>query len=424
MLIIIAPFLASKHFSNKTNTLKAPMDLTSAHPYWLLNNGLLHNYPHLDRHLEADVTVIGGGITGSLIAHKLTEIGKKVIVIDRRDIALGSTAACTALLQYEIDVSLVDMAEKIGLESANRAYRLSHWSIDELARICSTLNPSVGFEKKTSIYLADSEDAAEHLHREFIARDAIGLDVDLLDNTQIQNRFPLKGTAALVTNQAATCDPHRLCHELLQAAMSQGCQVYDRTEMLKLETRNDKLVIRTNRGYDITTTDIVMATGYEASDMLKEKVVDLDSTYALVSEPLDQSCPWKKDWILWQAQTPYLYLRLTPDGRLMAGGEDDEFQNATLRDASLPSKTKTIQRKLHDLLPGMVWEPEFSWAGTFGKTQDGLAYIGIPEEHPHIYFALGFGGNGVTFSCIARDVIAAEFQGNPHPDANLFRFGR
>ncbi len=400
------------------------MDLTSDHPFWLLNNGLVQTYPALEEEAECDVCVIGGGITGSLIAHKLTELGMSVVVLDKRDIALGSTAACTALLQYEIDITLVEMAEKIGLEKAQRAYRLSSWSISELERITAKLNPSVGFEKKISIYLADDEEQAELLEREAAARQEIGLDAELLSISQIEQRFPFHGTAALITHQAATCDPHRLCHALFTEAMKRGCRVYDRTEMLKLETKEDGLTIRTNRGYDVKCKDIVVATGYEASQLLSEDVVDLDSTYAFVSEPLSQPCAWDPNWILWQASKPYLYLRMTSDGRLMGGGEDDEFQSPKLRDASLKSKTKTIQRKVHDLIPDLRWEPEFSWAGTFGKTDDGLAYIGIPEEHPHCYFALGFGGNGVTFSCIAREVIAGELTGNRHPDADLFRFGR
>lgn len=85
------------------------MDLTSDTPFWSVKNGLITTYPPLRADTSCDVVVIGAGITGSMLAHRLTADGHKVIVIDRRDICTGSTSASTALLQYEIDITLVEM---------------------------------------------------------------------------------------------------------------------------------------------------------------------------------------------------------------------------------------------------------------------------------------------------------------------------
>lgn len=81
------------------------MDLKSGYPYWVVKNGLLHAFPPLQQDLRCDVAVLGGGISGALIADELVAHGHEVVVIDRRDIGWGSTAASTALLQYEIDTS-------------------------------------------------------------------------------------------------------------------------------------------------------------------------------------------------------------------------------------------------------------------------------------------------------------------------------
>ena len=58
--------------------------------------------------------VVGGGITGALIADELSAHGHEVAVIEQRDIGWGSTAASTALLQYEIDTHLLELAERYG----------------------------------------------------------------------------------------------------------------------------------------------------------------------------------------------------------------------------------------------------------------------------------------------------------------------
>jgi glycine/D-amino acid oxidase-like deaminating enzyme len=83
------------------------------------------------------------------------------------------------------------------------------------------------------------------------------------------------------------------------------------------------------------------------------------------------------------------------------GGEDEPFVDEDRRDALIASKVETLVRKMHELKPTIEFEPEFQWAGTFAETEDAMPYIGPHPEHPNMLLALGYGGNGVTFSSIA-----------------------
>src|SRR5512142_302559 len=96
------------------------MDLVSDRPLWPLLDGLPEAYPRLHGDARAHVAVIGGGVTGALVAHALVGAGLDTIVIDKREIGWGSTAASTALLQYELDVPLVELREQIGSADADR----------------------------------------------------------------------------------------------------------------------------------------------------------------------------------------------------------------------------------------------------------------------------------------------------------------
>ena len=69
-------------------------------------------------------------------------------------------------------------------------------------------------------------------------------------------------------------------------------------------------------------------------------------------------------------------------------------------------------------------EIAYAWAGTFGTTDDGLAYIGPSPEWTNAYFALGYGGNGITMSLIAAEMIVDHYLGRANADAKLFRFDR
>ena len=99
------------------------MDLKSGYPYWAVKNGLMHAFPALECDLRCDVAVVGGGVSGALIANELAAHGFEVAVLEQRDIGWGSTAASTALLQYEIDTHLTDLARMVGEDDAVRAYR-------------------------------------------------------------------------------------------------------------------------------------------------------------------------------------------------------------------------------------------------------------------------------------------------------------
>ena len=128
--------------------------------------------------------------------------------------------------------------------------------------------------------------------------------------------------------------------------------------------------------------------------------------------------------MLWNTAKPYLYLRGTNDNRIIIGGRDEEFFSHIKRDKLIPSKAKQLEKEFKKIFPSSPFKTEFSWAGTFGSTKDGLPYIGNYKRLPNSFFALGFGGNGVTFSQVAGEMIAALVKGKKNKDVDIFSFER
>jgi glycine/D-amino acid oxidase-like deaminating enzyme len=106
------------------------------------------------------------------------------------------------------------------------------------------------------------------------------------------------------------------------------------------------------------------------------------------------------------------------------GGEDEDIDDETLRDALLTAKIEALQAKTKALLPALDVTADFRWTGTFGESEGGLPSIGAVPEMPGCYAVLGYGGNGITFALIASQILAAELGGARDPDADLFAFGR
>lgn len=400
------------------------MDLVSPQPFWPLKNGLLSVYPPLREDVTCDVVVLGGGISGALVAERLSREGLDVVLVEKRDVGGGSTSASTALLQYEIDTPLVELIDLYGREDAERAYLLCLGSIDAIEKLATDLQIECTFQRRKSVYLASRRRDGKLLRQETAARRAAGIEADYLDENDVRARFSFSRPGAISSAHGAQLDCYKFTHALLAKAAEHGARIYDKTIVEKHEPAESGVRLTTDRGCVVQARHAVYATGYESQNHLPQKVVALKSTYALASEPLDAFPGWWERCLLWETAHPYSYLRTTDDNRAIIGGEDDDFRNPARRDALVDKKTDRLAEKFRDLFPGIELDVAYRWAGTFGETKDGLAYIGEVRQMPHCHFVLGFGGNGITYSVIAADLISNALFQRPNPDARLFRFDR
>ena len=401
------------------------MDLKSNEPFWLVKNGILNSYPSLKETVECEVLVIGGGITGSLIAHQMVKDGYETVLIDRREIGNGSTSATTSMLQYEIDVPLYELIDQIGEEGAVKAYKACSKSIDDLDKITQELNSEAGFERKESLYYASKKKDVSWLKNEFEARKNAGFNIKWIEKEEILERYEFENTfGGILSSQGASVDAFHLAHELLAFNSKKGLRVYDKTEMDSVEIKKGFNLVTTKTGQKIKAQKIIYAIGYESAHLIKEKFVDLKSTFAMVSEIDEKGSEKLNNTLFWNTSDPYLYMRTTSDGRVLIGGGDEDFRDPEKRDAMIDKKEKEILRDLKDLLPNYHFYTDFTWAGTFGETKDGLPYIGEHKDFPNSYFVLGFGGNGITFSVTGMEMASAFMKNKNHPLTEYFKFGR
>ncbi len=400
------------------------MNLTTGYPYWLINSGLVAAYPKLEHSIKTDVVIIGGGISGALAAYYITNAGLECKVVDGRTIGLGSTCASTSLLQYELDKPLSILADQIGFQSAARAYVMCSEAIDTLQSISKKIKFKL-FEKQKSLFFAAYKKDRKLIEAEFTFRKKAGFQLQLLDENEVRQRFGFSAPAAILSSQGATTDAYMLTHALLQSIIKKGNEVFDRTLISKIEYRRNGVKLFTEKGHSITAKKIVNASGYEITEFVDKKIVKLNSTYALASENIQSPVPvWKDKTLLWNTADPYLYMRLTKDNRVIIGGRDEEFYNTSKRDKLIKKKSSLLKKDFSKLFPEIELIPEFNWAGTFGSTKDALPYIGTYNKTPHTYYALGFGGNGITFSVIAAEIIRDMITGKKNKDALLFSFDR
>lgn len=398
------------------------MNLRSELPFWLIRNGLTAVYPGLERDAHCDALVVGGGISGALLAHELSSRGIDTILADRRHTAFGSTSASTGLLQYEIDTPLEKLIKLVGKAKAERAYGLG---VEAIGRLEKLAGKRTGFSRRPSLMLARNQSELPGLRHEFRARAAAGLRVEWLDSSDLKSEYGISRPGAIRSHDAAEVDPYRLTHRLLSRAAGFGARIYDRTEVRRYSHDRRGIRASTGKGVVIRARRVFFATGYETQEFLPKDIVNISSTYAFASEPVADLSWWKDRTLLWESGEAYLYARTTDDRRILVGGADDETPNAELRDARVEGKARKLVRDFRKLLSGAgEVDVAFAWAGAFGHTKDGLAYIGAYDGFPGGYFALGYGGNGITFSQMASRILVDLFEGRKNADAAVFAFER
>jgi glycine/D-amino acid oxidase-like deaminating enzyme len=401
------------------------MDLTSGAPFWVVKDGLLATYPRLKRDRRCDVAVIGGGITGALVAHRFVQEGVHVVLVEGREIGFGSTGATTALVQYEIDTHLCQLIDQVGEAAAIRSYELCQDAVRGIERLATEGGDSCGFQRKKSLYLASRARDRRVLEEEYAARRRVGIEVEFLRARDIRDRFSFERPAALLSQLVGEVDAFRLTHKLIAAAANLGLEVYDRTRVSALDSGKNEVKLRTADGCRIHARKVVFATGYETPAYLDKKIVKLTSTFALATAPLPSFDGWGEErCLIWETARPYFYARTTPDGRAMIGGADKPFATAHKPEKLIGRQAGKLRAHFARLFPAIPIDVDWTWGGTFGETRDGLPYIGTVPQFPHGYFALGYGGNGITFSYIAAELLVGLFRQRRNPDLQIFRFDR
>jgi glycine/D-amino acid oxidase-like deaminating enzyme len=365
----------------------------------------------LDKDRRCEVLVVGAGITGALMAQQLVEQGHDVCVIDRERPGLGSTAASTAMLLWEIDKPLATLTAVYGFEHATRVYRQSLAAVAGLKELVATHRLSCAFRPRSSLYLAAGKHGAQILLAEHELRQRAGLPGVFLDYRTLRGEYGFDREAALLSPGAADADPLCLARGLMTEAVTAGAAFFD-ADAVRYDDAGKTVAVTTGDGPAIEADWVVLATGYVMPDFVQSPLHSISSSWAIATPPQPEKNLWRDGVLIWEAATDYLYARTTTDHRIIIGGEDDtEISDPDERNAQTPKKTGALLAKLRALQPTADAVADKAWSGAFGQTRDGLPLIGAIPGRPRMLAAYGYGGNGITFSYLASRLIAATIAG-------------
>jgi glycine/D-amino acid oxidase-like deaminating enzyme/nitrite reductase/ring-hydroxylating ferredoxin subunit len=351
-------------------------------------------YRALDRDLDVDVAVIGGGLAGVTAARLLQLAGRRVALLEARRLGLGDTGHTTAHLTELLDAGYATLRSNFGRGGSALAAAGQRVAIERIAELAAGAGIDCGFERVPAFRYAESEEEARALDDELEAMQEAGLDAARVDRPPL----PVPALAAIRVEDQAQFHPLAYVLGLARRFAEEGGLVFEGTRARKISEERRCTVEA--EGGRITCSEVVVMTHAPVSSRfaLHSKMAPY-RTYALAARVPTLPPPG----LYYDSRDPYHYVRTqrTADGAwLVAGGEDHkaghEEHASTHHDA--------LERWVRERWPAA--EVAHRWSGQVWEPADGLAFIGRSSGSEHVWVGTGFSGTGMTFGTLAALVVA------------------
>jgi len=281
---------------------------------------------------------------------------------------------------------------------------------------------------RDAVYCTTNPEEVEGLRAECRRRRQAGFSATWLDAAALLAETGISGEGAIRSHGNAQLDPYRACLGLLRAAANSGARIFERSPVRRIDTSRTGVVVRTRSGA-IAARRVVIATGYATPAFAPlAGRFRMKHTYVLATRPVstgERASLGLRDVLLWNTGDPYHYARWTAGRHLLLGGNDRPVVPPARRRQAFASNTTHLREYFERLLPALKEiEIESAWEGLFAMAPDGLSYIGPHRRYPRHLFALGYGGNGMTFGFLAARLLLDAFHNVPNADLQLFAFNR
>ncbi|OIJ11818.1 FAD-dependent oxidoreductase [Anaerobacillus alkalilacustris] len=379
------------------------MDLQSGKLYWPTTITNKPTYLPLDDDLTCDVLIVGGGSSGAQAAYYLSQLDMNIIVIDKRDVGAGSTSTNTALLQYSGDKMFFELVSTFGEERSARHLKLCQKAIDDIEIASKKLPYHSHFTRRDSLYFSSSLEDVEKIDKEYHLLKKHGFDVTYFTKEQIKEHYPFYAPAAIYSFNDGELNPLAFTYGLLEKAKDNGVKIFANTELVRKKFCDDYVQFFTNNQKSIKAKYVIFTAGYENLEFKKEKNTTISSSYAIVTQPLENF--WYNRTLIWETARPYMYMRTTHDNRIIIGGLDETTAFVDRRDSMLIHKRDQLVRDFNQLFPSIHIKPDYYLAAFYGGTHDGMPILGMYDDHPNCYFIYGYGDNGLVYSTVLTQII-------------------
>ena len=368
-------------------------------------------FPALAESLQADVVIVGGGITGMTAAILLTRAGKKVVVVEAHRIGFGTTGGATGNLHIVPDQHLYRIKDKWNKETAVAVATSRAAALDLIEETVERFQLDCAFYRQPH-YLFPTDAAEEGpMRQEHIAALEAGLAAEVVDDVPL----PFTARKALKIDAQAQFHPVRFVQQLAAAVVSESCRIFENSPVVEIDSKNCR--VRTAGG-EVQAAAIMLATHTPVGFNFLHTEVAPYREYGIAGRIPAGSCPVG---IFWTLEEPSHSIRACEsDGSsyLIAIGEEHKTGQ---QDNSID-----YFRRVEDYARARfnLESVEFRWSAQNYQPADMLPYIGRTAAADDLYVATGFGTNGLLYGPLAAMIVTDTILGQPNRWEEIYQATR
>lgn len=381
--------------------------------FW--NNVENTKFSKLDKDIEADVCIIGAGITGISTAYNLIKAGKSVVVLEKDLVVSHTTGGSTGKITSQHGLIYKYLCETFDKEYAQKYYNANEKALKNIEEIINTENIDCDFEKKSAYVYTQSGTEMDKIKQEVEYTKKIGANSSFA--TEID--LPLKIVGAIKFENQAQFNPVKYVNGLINVIVNKKGKIFENSKVIDIEEKNKEYIVSTENG-KVIAKNVVVATRYPIINFPGYYFLKMyqSTSYAMI---FDTNTDLVAEGFYINSEQPTISLRTVKSGNknlLFIVGYDYKTGSEIIG-----NPFEYLESKVTRMYPSA--KKIASWTAEDCISLDKIPYIGnFSKIMNNIYVATGFNKWGISTSNIAADIITDKIMGRKNEYEDIFKSSR
>lgn len=320
--------------------------------------------PELREDIECDYLIVGGGITGVSLAYFLKKFGvKNVVLVDKNSVGSGATGKAAGTLVTRGETDLTDLIDLYGKKEGEKLWKKVRESLKDIKKIIDREGIDCDAKLEDTLMGGFKGRNWNNIRQEYEAEKKVDRGTKFLEGRELQKQInsPLFTHGVLSKGHALNLNPLKFVQGFSRVVENLGVVIYENTFVASVENN----IAKTPKA-KIKFKHIIWAIDVA----YKEKDIKNLKTTIIVTSRLSRSELAKtaldKGKVIWDSHKNEHYLKVTKDGRLLAGfGGVIVGKRHNKNEPHLPHLER-LRKFIKNIFPYLNLEMEYAWSGYFG----------------------------------------------------------